>query len=163
MPPKARGGIQQRRAAAENAVAQPEEPSRLAALLLNSWVWGDMSALQLQKIAEAALADGAEHRDLRQLASIGSHGRAPNHCHRDLVEYRLRRPEIQGALSDITVWMRKPPLHTVMANQKILLPHELFAAIFQHHPEAFTSKILGGGPARCLPISRGGVAGVAGG
>ncbi len=148
MPPQVRGGLHARIAAAALADAQPETPSRLAALLLNSWVWGDMSALQIQRFAEAAVADGAGHRELQLLASIGSHGTMPNNCHRDLVQYRLRKPEIHAALNNIDIWVRKPPLHTVQAHQKILLPHELMAAIHEHHPDAFTSQILGGGPAR---------------
>ena len=157
MPPKARGGLHARIAAAAADVAPPPEvPSQLANLLLNQWIWGDMSALQLQKTAAAAVADGADHRELKLLASIGSHGTMANNCHRDLAQYRLQKPEIERALTNITIWMRKAPLRTLEAQQQILLPHELFAAVHQYHPDAFRTHILGGGPAKFSVVPDGG-------
>ena len=153
MAPKARGGLHGRlAAAAPAAAAPPEPPSRLANLLLDQWVWGDMSAAQVQRFASAAVSDGAKHRDLMLLASIGSQGTCPGNCHRDLVEYRLRKPELLTALSDVKIWVRKPPLHSIEADQKILLPHDLIGQMYLHHADSFTSLILGGGPAKCSVV-----------
>jgi hypothetical protein len=149
MAPKAVRGLNARLAAAAAAPAAAREvPSSLASLLLKEWVWGHMPATQVQRLASAAVSDGADHRELRLLASIGTDGSNPGNCHRDLVEYRLRKPLLLSALTDIKVWVRKPPLHSIEAEQKILLPHQLIGDMYLHHPESFTSLILGGGPAR---------------
>ena len=101
MPPKARGGLHARIAAAAADVAPPPDvPSQLANLLLNQWIWGDMSALQLQKTAAAAVADGADHRELKLLASIGSHGTTDkDFMHRTVCTYSTVLPVPVGIYS----------------------------------------------------------------
>ncbi len=118
--------------------------SCLATLLIEKWSWGEMSARLLQQIAVAAVEDGCGHGELERIASIGSRGQNPQNCHRDLVDHRLQEPKIGGALSRIMVPLKVPPLRVKSCEQTILLPHALFASLFEHHPGAILERLCGG-------------------
>ena len=63
-----RRGVNQR-LAAQSAQPRPgteEEPSALAALLLQKWSWGELAASSIQELAAAALADGARKPEIRR-------------------------------------------------------------------------------------------------
>ncbi|CAE7344671.1 unnamed protein product [Symbiodinium sp. CCMP2592] len=112
-----------------------------------------MSPQLLQSLAEAARQDihstlqehGEEPtsstsqclRDITQLASIGSYGKFSNKCYSDL----MRRVEPNIAVAETY----KTKLH--FANpagehtQEVLLPHELFASMFEHENEAFFRNV----------------------
>eukprot|EP00971_Amphidinium_carterae_P236935 4702524-Amphidinium_carterae.1 len=83
-------GVRQRLAAADVRDArkmfalQGAKPSRLAKLLLEQWAWGNMSAVTVQALAEAADDDGCPHTDVKRLAAIGSRGVQSGNCSRDL-------------------------------------------------------------------------------
>ncbi|CAE7471903.1 unnamed protein product [Symbiodinium sp. CCMP2592] len=76
-------------------------------------------------------------RDITQLASIGSYGKFSNKCYSDL----MRRVEPNIAVAETY----KTKLH--FANpagehtQEVLLPHELFASMFEHENEAFFRNV----------------------
>lgn len=76
---KRRGGVRQRALAAANET-NPSQSGELPALLLRSWAWGDLSLPQVQRIADAAVADmgaagGRPSEQLKFLASMGGAGR----------------------------------------------------------------------------------------
>lgn len=137
------GGHRQRIALAEEAESRGD--SKLSRVLMERWAWGDMSAPTIQTVAQAALEDGAHHRDLRVLASLGSNGRLPGNAHRDL-ERKLAPNGLTEAVSKMMVTMRKPPAGLVRVEHPVLWPHEIFAAIFRHYPAAFQTRIIGGDP-----------------
>ena len=58
--------------------------SALATILFHMLSAGHIYAVAVQKIAEAALADGSTKEEVVQLASIGACGLALDHCSRDL-------------------------------------------------------------------------------
>ena len=60
------------------------ENSCLATLLLNMWARGTLSATAMQKIAHAAMLDGAEHVELGNLARCGNFGQVPGNVARDV-------------------------------------------------------------------------------
>ena len=87
-------------AAGEN---QPSN-GKLARLLLEMRAWGHMSAPLIQRLAAAAVSDGATCLDLTRLANIGSQGLYPANCERDLITHLAPNP-ITSALSTIAVPM----------------------------------------------------------
>ena len=52
----------------------PKRTSRLARSLLNRYFWGDISALTVQHLANAANDDGLEDEVVRTLSSLGTEG-----------------------------------------------------------------------------------------
>ena len=83
----------------------------------------------------AAVRDGATHPELKQLSTSGSNGKFKNHCHRDLVKM-LRPPDLSLATSTFKLPMAVGR-HSMQLDQHFCLPHAMFAAMFENHPEYF--------------------------
>ncbi len=77
-------GIHQRLATARarDADETPLTQSALAHVLLQLWAVGRLSAISIQQISSAALADGCDHQELATLASYGGWGASPQNCSR---------------------------------------------------------------------------------
>ena len=59
--------------------------SKLVELLISRWAFGlDMPAWFVQAIADAAVHDGLVHPDVAMLKRIGTDGRNPHNCDKDL-------------------------------------------------------------------------------
>ena len=160
LPPDAavpKGGSRQRLARANAAETRAESraaprmdgESVLATLLITAWAWGDMSTPLIQKIADAAktdmIANGGQVPDkLDRIATLGTSGAYPNHTHRDLVQRTLKEPMFQQALSTIKVWTTLKWKNVKQCSQFILLPHMLFAKIYQQGEVVFKQLMLGG-------------------
>ena len=80
-------------------------------------------------------------RSLEKLGSIGSSGDNPITCWRDL-KTLLPVPKLPKLFR-----LKLPLVHTSMGrffhDVPLLLPHQLFAALWKHYPESFNSLILG--------------------
>lgn len=144
---KRTGGIQQRiaQANAEVRVETCGNESQLAQFLLERFAWGEMSPQLLQRISHLAVQDflAAEKNekvlgDLRALASIGTNGTYPNKCHADL----MAKAEKISCLPDpFRISMPfAPPVGEFM--QGILLPHEMFSAMYHQYPNTFKKSVL---------------------
>ena len=105
-----------------------------------------MSTPLVQEIASAAVADGSDHPDLRILAELGHSGRYPGNMSEDLLA-KLNDFPVRNSLSAMPVYIKKPPNQIIKMSQPVLWPHELFASIFETHPEAFKESMLGGSDA----------------
>ena len=108
------------------------------------WAWGELSATKLQKLAACATMDGSSHADVIKLSQIGNSGAAPGNCHRDL-SATLSASNLDKAASTIVVKTPVRKMVTKTVEQKILLPHEVFACLWEHYREDFVSRLLGGG------------------
>ena len=60
-------------------------PSPLADALLSLWTCGQLSAIGLQTLANAAVCEGICNESVVLLAAIGTFGHHPQNCHRDLI------------------------------------------------------------------------------
>eukprot|EP00969_Alexandrium_andersonii_P028234 1231966-Alexandrium_andersonii.AAC.1 len=94
-------GWRQRQELAKKASAsssdQPrDEESHLARALLNMHDWGHITATRVQSLAQAAMEDGLKHRSVVRLAKLGSQGRYPGNCERDLQRIRAPVPLTSG-------------------------------------------------------------------
>ena len=125
--------------------AQP--PSQLMRELLQLWSFGETSAVQVQVLAAAAAADGAHHPDVLSLARIAAEGSGSHH-HRDLMAFVQRRFSFDFSMEP---WSADVPFKTVkgadtqysMVQQPFVLPHELFATLFDNFQDEFCVRLAG--------------------
>ena len=153
MAPKVRGGHRQKRRKLLDASAAFEDSeagidntsslatthrrrvpvpdtSSLATTLLTRWGEGQLSAIDVQQFAQAAVQDGATHPELTWLAQIGSHGLHPGNASRDLKGKYLKEtlaPEPYSA--KVSLFTTKDRTATFEQNVDLLLPHEWFATL----------------------------------
>ena len=138
-----RGGIGQRMEAAAPGPAD----STLARFLLYNVAWGVMSPQLAQRLAQMALEDfktssasGGALVELEHLANAGASGKHVNNVNRSVMKYA-------GAKSLLPVPF-KPKLPYKMGfgeqTTAILLPHEMFAAIYHSYPDAWQTSICPG-------------------
>ena len=77
-----------------------ESESSLANRMLDLWGKGKLSAAAMQAMAEAAIKDGLRHKDVAEIASLGSNGVHTSNIHRDLL--RLLQEKIaNGSLGGL--------------------------------------------------------------
>lgn len=145
VPDRKRARFHTAAAASTSAASTHTEKSQLADMLLRHWSWGDMSAPLVQKIAAAAKADGSTHPAVGILAGLGSSGLYPGNCHVELVR-KLSGNPIEHALSSMHVIVKNGSRQIKHGSQLMLLPHQLFAAIYEKSPATFRTRILGGTP-----------------
>ena len=138
------GGHRQKQVWANENLPQLGQ-SKLARLLIDRWSLGQFSAPLIQQVAAAAQQDGLDHADIDKLAALGTRGQYAYNCHRDLVS-KLRPSPFAGCLSDISVYIKNPPMGMTRALQQVLLPHQMFAALYDNG--WFDSRMCGGSPDR---------------
>ena len=141
------GGIQQRLAKAEAQDKEKalKERERLALSMATKWAWGHLSPQEIQITAADAIADmktfGMEQLPqwLSKFAALGSNGVHSNNMHLEL----LKMFEPQSSLPKPLV------VHLVFKDQKhlqsLMLPHELFSALYHHYPSTFQKHFMPGG------------------
>ena len=115
----------------------------LALLLLEFRAWGFISAILIQQIAAAAVADGLVCDKLEILADIGSKGKWKNNCERDLNNHLAPTP-LRSTLNTLSLSMKGLANFVYRIAAHILYPHELFAALFTFHPAVFLERMCGG-------------------
>jgi len=106
------------------------DTSSLATTLLTRWGEGQLSAIDVQQFAQAAVQDGATHPELTWLAQLGSHGLHPGNVSRDLKAKYLQEtlaPEPYSA--KVSLFTTKDRTATFEQNVDLLLPHEWFAKL----------------------------------
>ena len=141
-----KGGLQQRLQAEKGrAAASKPKDSALAAHLEVAWAWGSMSPQQVQQIAALAAQDMVKigcsdvPERLSRLAAIGSHGSHSNNCHRDLMALLAPKAKMPK------VFQESIPFQAGHAIQSIMLPHEMFAALYNQHGTYWKRHFLPGG------------------
>ena len=139
---KAGGGIAQKLARME--ADDPPQPSSLAEKLLGLWSWRAMSAPRVQELALAAYNDGLVHPQIERLAMLGAKGKFPGNMQRDLLAIAVDSTALLKAQTSIPIRLKKEEGGvSEVVNLSFLLPHKLFAFIFEQVPSAFETSILG--------------------
>ena len=139
-----RGGVHQQLAHATLAglpepAGQKQGKSALAALLCERHALGLLPATLLQEICAAAIADGLDHGEVRELASIGAWGDHPSSCTRDLFnQHKLSLNRIADPLVvDLPMYNihAKPPQVAPRSQQGLaLFPSPQPQVIPERHP-----------------------------
>ena len=115
----------------------------LVSFLIEYWSLGLMSGHVLQMVATAAKKDGLQHPHVDFLARLGTNGVHEQNINRDLTK-GLRRVPAQDAIKEIVLPIKDPTTKaTVPTTQLIMLPHELFAILWQHYPNSFIQNVSG--------------------
>ena len=142
-----KGGLRQRMRSREEDEGGTNPESALATLLITLFAWGVFSPQRAQEIADLAMKDfnrvqetGNDRilNDIRALAAVGSHGAHSGKCHSDLmgkVGNISKLPQPYQVKIDL-----KAPMSTSI--QGIMLPHEMFSAIFHFYPKVWLSSIM---------------------
>ena len=140
-----RGGVRQRMQRTAEREEATKSASSLCALLLELFAWGEISAQLCQSIAEAAYKDAkamaekeTDLQDLERVSTIGSSGLYPNKCYGELMQripYEIKVPKPLSAPLPF-----KRPLNELQ--QAFLLPHELFASIWEWYPKTWAKAIV---------------------
>ena len=146
-----KGGVRQRARRAADAKKATQEPSSLTELLLTLWCWGNMSPQTIQKIAarfkhdiELAQQDRLNTDEVDFLASLGSHGRYPAKCHKDLSN-KINAGSLRQAAVPFSLPLRSSvsSLEVMDKEQLFFLPHLVFATVHATQPQAWSDRILG--------------------
>ena len=74
--------------------------SNLANRMLDLWGKGKLSAATMQAMAEAAIRDGLRHKEVEEIASLGSNGAYTSNIHRDLLRV-LHKKMANGTLGGL--------------------------------------------------------------
>eukprot|EP00973_Karenia_brevis_P011751 1592051-Karenia_brevis.AAC.1 len=137
-------GLPRKRKRADANSGAERRPSSLVEALLYLWAWGVLSATVVQQLAKAAYDDGLQHPDVECLASLGTWGRNPNNCRRDLVDFKLNRIWLLDCVSPVKlpVSIKKT---VIKAWVNMVLPHKIFAYMYRNNREMWVNKFLGGG------------------
>jgi hypothetical protein len=137
MAKRLRGGSRQ----VSGWVCEDNQGGHLAKYLLCRWAWGDISAHQIQAICQAAVADGVGCKYVRKLAKLGKSGECERHCYEQLIR-TIRPTPVSQCIKSIQMPMKNPD---VVENVDVtfLYPHEVFATMFESHPEEFETRMLG--------------------
>ena len=128
-------GVKQRLAAASAASSSDQSHSALASLCLEKWAWGEMSAPMVQSICEAAMADGVTHPEVKELAKFTTikhlQDKVPHHA-------------FTNAITTTKMFMQVPGSNVQGTWQHMLLPHEMFSAMYHWDKGMFIEKLCGG-------------------
>lgn len=144
---KRSGGIRQRLAEVQRDEAAETygNESVLAKFLLELFAWGEMSPQLLQRICSLACEDFERANknpqvlaDLSMLARIGSNGTHKNKRHADLMAKVEPVSHIPKPFKVIIPF--KDPLGN--SPQGILLPHEMFSALYHNYPETWRRSLV---------------------
>ena len=74
--------------------------SNLANRMLDLWGKGKLSAAAMQAMAEAAIRDGLRHKEVEEIACLGSNGACTSNIHRDLLRL-LHKKMANGILGGL--------------------------------------------------------------
>jgi hypothetical protein len=117
-------------------------------------LWGHISPQLMQKLMAKMSDDLKLHKDGRldvnsidKLGGIGSKGAYPNHCWRDLQKL-LPVPKLPK-LHMLRLPMKHSSLGKFFRSVPMMLPHTLFAAIYEHYPVMW-DRIIYGSRGTCI-------------
>ena len=118
-------------------VEMDPEKSELASELLWRWAWGELPAVDVQKLSKAAVRDGATHPELSKIAALGSWGACPGHVHRDLTRRFTRHNNMPHPdIIKVPAWDTRE-LKVVDADCAIFNPHDWVATFCNDYEDDF--------------------------
>ena len=136
MPPaKSRRLGQRKRLALDQSQSEAKTTSELASFLVEQWAWGHISPQMVQQVASKACADmkHAAPTPLQSLAKLGG-------GYANLMSAALIASQKSKLPDPFVIQL---PYKKGNHMQKFLLPHEVFASIFDNYYETFQNVLVG--------------------
>ena len=136
MPPAKSGRLGQRkRLALDQSQSEAKTASELASFLVEQWAWGHISPQMVQQVASKACADmkHAAPTPLQSLAKLGG-------GYANLMSAALIASQKSKLPDPFVIQL---PYKKGNHMQKFLLPHEVFASIFDNYYETFQNVLVG--------------------
>ena len=133
-----RGGSQQQ-VNFEWATESPPRKSHFADRILQLWAWGALSAVDVQWLAEACVLDEVCAESTKQLARIGSNGKYPGNCRKQLLTIALPG----SAVSCKSVPVRDVPIidrrlnRLLVCDQAIISPIQVVEMMYKDYRDVF--------------------------
>ena len=145
-----RGGCRQRTQQAEGAAASSGDGnafvgvvktkvSRLAAGLVNAFVWGYRTGIDVKRTAVWAREDGLDHPDVIRLSKLKD-----DHAHGELLNMLAPTPYLECVLHVDMRFKKKHRFGSTVHSQDIILPHALFATMYHQQHDAWIERWVGG-------------------
>ena len=144
-----RGGHNQRAVAAAASDA-PVSDDRLGIFLIQEFSWGTYTAIDCNRIAALATADGARGTILDKIAGVGTRGRNRQNCHRELITYCQHL--LGGKKFDVStcrlpmVVTRGEDIGPQPVTHGYIDPREWFSFLYHNFRDSWTARFLGNGP-----------------
>ena len=147
------GGHRQKRAAvemldtsrdgaADMQVAESSE-SALEKVLLQKWLWGKISGVCLQEIANAACLDGASHSALRALAKLGAYGSHSGNVTKELMTLHGKggmTPQVETIIAPVV--LPREPTKVVQFAVPTIPFHKWVSSLSHHYADDY-QRIFG--------------------
>lgn len=136
---QARQALPEPVAQADPCCTDPSGTHHLAQELLDRWAWGTFSAKAVQQLAHGAYKDGSTSSAIAHLAKLGSWGRNPQNCQRELQQllhsqlHRMPEP----CMIKVPLASDKNRAGVLVVEQPYLPLHRVFAHVHQNFPEQF--------------------------
>ena len=125
-----------------SGTAKVPETDSLSSALLTLWCTGELSAIALQKLANAALLEGVKSKRMLELGRLGTWGQHTSNVHRDLVRLcskDVRLPEASSITVPCLDSKRNPPLW--QEDMPIIFPHILIASLAKDYPHQYEALL----------------------
>ena len=103
--------------------------SNLATALLSLWAHGKLSAIQIRKLAHAAVLDGCNHVELADMSKAGNYGEVPGNVHRDLMCRFVKDVCIPEPMELEVTCLDTKSLKKEKVMASLFLPHIMFAQL----------------------------------
>ena len=126
----------ERKRAPPKEIQEDDGYQSLADILKELWAFGELSSYNVQRIAQAAQISSGT-RDLTALAALGKHGTNRN-VPRDL-QALVASDVVPAPYAFEVPALSSKAKKQVSARCAVLLPHQVFAFVAEHHPALFDS------------------------
>ena len=147
---RVRGGRHQRAIGEQDMtdVSPNNGISKLARRLIEEYEFGYISAVQVQRYASDAAADGLDNVVIQKLANLATHGKFKNKIAQDLdkfiEQYLAPIKKFVPEAFEIGLKITKGPKAGIeLVKQYFVLPHLWFAFVYKHFRPAYVKYIAG--------------------
>ena len=110
------------------------DQSALATELLSLWGHGHLSAVKVQRLANAAMLDGASHSEIAALAKAGNFGMDAGNVHKALVTRFCKNLMAPDPLCSQAPCLNPKTSKVEKDEASVCLVHEMFAALAKGDP-----------------------------
>ena len=113
------------------------DDSPLVTRLLELWSQGRISASQAAEIAHFASLEGANSKEVMNIARCGNFQQCPGNSHRDMMQLFLKDLQLCDPWP-VKVEVKDPKSQKLTTTEaSVMLPHLLFSSLYEHYRDQF--------------------------